>query len=180
MPFRIRSPAQGTLQGRHHLVLFALRHLLESAVDGKVFEVVDKEIAEKTGIDRIYVLAEAAWRIQAALELEIEKQEAKQWFTTETQQRDDAASEFVEDAAVPPGGWRSAQRAQSALPWAPSEGPKRPVPHGITFGQWEKPSGPFALDNSSRCACGRYGVYKDNGWFSANDGSLHHVNGCPP
>jgi hypothetical protein len=45
----------------------AFRHMLEAAVDGKVFE---------TGTD-IYVLAEAAWRILAALELEIENQEAK-------------------------------------------------------------------------------------------------------
>lgn len=52
------------------------RHMLESAVDGKVFETVPAHIAELTGIEKVYVLAEAAWRIHAQLELEIEKQEA--------------------------------------------------------------------------------------------------------
>ena len=52
------------------------RHLLEHEVDGKVFDDVKPEVAEKTGITRIYVLAEAAWRALAALELEIEHQEA--------------------------------------------------------------------------------------------------------
>ena len=45
----------------------AFRHMMEAAVDGKVFE---------TGTD-IYILAEAAWRILAALELEIENQEGR-------------------------------------------------------------------------------------------------------
>lgn len=51
------------------------RHLYESAFGGKVFEDVPTEIAEKTGITRIYVLAELAWRANAALELAIEAQE---------------------------------------------------------------------------------------------------------
>ncbi len=55
----------------------AFRHMVEREVDGKVFEHVQKDIAEKTGIERIYVLAEAAWRLDAALELEIEQQEQK-------------------------------------------------------------------------------------------------------
>jgi hypothetical protein len=46
----------------------AFRHILERRVDGKVFEMVG-------GVD-IYVLAEAAWRVLAALELEIEAQES--------------------------------------------------------------------------------------------------------
>jgi hypothetical protein len=53
------------------------RHMLESAVDGKVFESVPKNIAELTGIEKVYVLAEAAWRINAELELTIEREEAK-------------------------------------------------------------------------------------------------------
>jgi hypothetical protein len=53
----------------------AFRHMLESAVDGKVFEDVPDDIAEITGIKRVYVLAEAMWRIGAQLELDIEGQE---------------------------------------------------------------------------------------------------------
>lgn len=45
------------------------RHMLEYKVDGKVFEEVAGE--------RIYVLAEAAWRALAMLELCVEEQEAK-------------------------------------------------------------------------------------------------------
>jgi hypothetical protein len=52
------------------------RHVMENIVDGKVYEEVPPEVTEATGIERVYVLAEAAWRINAALELEIEKQEA--------------------------------------------------------------------------------------------------------
>lgn len=48
----------------------AFRHMLESEVDGKVFE-------EAANGERLYVLAEGAWRMLAALELEIERQEAK-------------------------------------------------------------------------------------------------------
>lgn len=58
----------------------AFRHMMESAVDGKVFEHVPPEVTEKTGIDKVYVLAEAAWRVCAALELAIEEQEAKKPF----------------------------------------------------------------------------------------------------
>lgn len=54
------------------------RHVMEHEVDGKIFEEVPPEVAKATGIERVYVLAEAAWRINAALELEIEAQEAKQ------------------------------------------------------------------------------------------------------
>lgn len=55
----------------------AFRHMAEAAVDGQVFEPVPEEIAKITGIDKVYVLAEAMWRIGAELELEIERQEAK-------------------------------------------------------------------------------------------------------
>lgn len=54
----------------------AFRHIMERRVDGKVFEDVPQEVAKATGIVRVYVLAEAYWRIGAALELEIEEQEA--------------------------------------------------------------------------------------------------------
>jgi hypothetical protein len=54
----------------------AFRHMAESAVDGKVFEDVPKEVAAITGIERIYVLAEAMWRIGAELELTIEREES--------------------------------------------------------------------------------------------------------
>ncbi len=53
------------------------RHILEREVDGKVFEDVPSDVAKATGVTRIYVLAEAAWRALAALELEIEAEEAK-------------------------------------------------------------------------------------------------------
>jgi hypothetical protein len=55
----------------------AFRHMLESAVDGKVFEAVPPEIAKITGIGKVYVLAEAMWRLGAELELTIEREEAK-------------------------------------------------------------------------------------------------------
>lgn len=56
----------------------AFRHMMERQVDGKVFEAVPPEIAKATGIQRVYVLAEAMWRIGAQLELDIEAQEAEQ------------------------------------------------------------------------------------------------------
>lgn len=54
----------------------AFRHMMERRIDGKVFEAVPEEVAKLTGITKVYVLAEAYWRIGAALELEIEEQEA--------------------------------------------------------------------------------------------------------
>jgi dATP/dGTP diphosphohydrolase len=53
------------------------RHILE-AEHGLVFEDLPPEVqaACGPGFERVYVLAEAAWRALAALELEIEKQEA--------------------------------------------------------------------------------------------------------
>lgn len=53
------------------------RHMLERAVDGKVFEDVPPEVTAATGIEKVYVLAEAAWRACAELELEIEREESK-------------------------------------------------------------------------------------------------------
>jgi hypothetical protein len=53
------------------------RHITEREVDGKIFEHIDPAIAEKVGFDRIYVMAEAAWRALAQLELDIEAEEAK-------------------------------------------------------------------------------------------------------
>ena len=53
------------------------RHITERAVDGKIFEAIDPAIAAKVGFDRIYVMAEAAWRALAQLELDIEAEEAK-------------------------------------------------------------------------------------------------------
>lgn len=54
----------------------AFRHIFERAVDGKVFEEVSETVKSATGIERIYVLAEATWRLAAALELDIEAQES--------------------------------------------------------------------------------------------------------
>ena len=54
----------------------AARHMLEQAVDGKVFEMVPPDIARLTGIEKVYVLAEAMWRVGAELELTIEREEA--------------------------------------------------------------------------------------------------------
>lgn len=56
----------------------AFHHMMEHAVDGKVFDEVPAGAAEATGITKIYILAQAAWRIQAELELLIEKQEASE------------------------------------------------------------------------------------------------------
>lgn len=55
------------------------RHMLESQVDGLVFEALPPEVqaACGPGFERVYVLAEAAWRALAALELQIEEQECK-------------------------------------------------------------------------------------------------------
>jgi len=55
------------------------RHMLEYEVDGLVFEELPPEVqaACGEGFERVYVLAEAAWRALAALELCIEEQEAK-------------------------------------------------------------------------------------------------------
>jgi hypothetical protein len=56
------------------------RHITEHIVDGAVYEDVPPEVAAAIGaegFDRVYVLAEAAWRALAALELCIEEQEAK-------------------------------------------------------------------------------------------------------
>lgn len=54
------------------------RHILEYEADGLVFEELPPEVqaACGPGFERVYVLAEAAWRALAALELEVEKQEA--------------------------------------------------------------------------------------------------------
>jgi hypothetical protein len=53
------------------------RHILEHEVDGLVFEELPPEVqaACGPGFERVYVLAEAAWRALAALELEIEARE---------------------------------------------------------------------------------------------------------
>ena len=55
------------------------RHMLEFDVDGLIFEELPPEVqaACGPGFERVYVLAEAAWRALAALELCIEEQEAK-------------------------------------------------------------------------------------------------------
>ena len=53
------------------------RHMLESEVDGTVFEFITPEVAAKVGFDRVYILAENAWRALAALELAIEVEECK-------------------------------------------------------------------------------------------------------
>lgn len=55
----------------------AYRHMLEAEVDGLVFEAVSEAVTKATGIERVYVLAEAAWRVLAALELTIEAEECK-------------------------------------------------------------------------------------------------------
>ena len=54
----------------------AFRHMLERTVDNHVFEPTSPMVEKATGIASVYVLAEAAWRICAALELEIERCEA--------------------------------------------------------------------------------------------------------
>lgn len=54
------------------------RHMLERRVDGKIFEPIDPEIAKVVGFDEVYVMAEAAWRALAQLELDIEAWETAQ------------------------------------------------------------------------------------------------------
>src|ERR1700735_3552828 len=56
----------------------AFRHMLEYTVDGQIYEELSPELAAMVQFDRVYVLAEAAWRLCAALELEIEAQESVQ------------------------------------------------------------------------------------------------------
>ena len=51
----------------------AFRHMLERTVDDTVFEELPPELAAVVQFDRVYVLAEAAWRVCAALELDIER-----------------------------------------------------------------------------------------------------------
>jgi hypothetical protein len=51
----------------------AFRHMLEYTVDGQVYEELPPELAAMVQFDRVYVLAEVAWRVCAALELEIER-----------------------------------------------------------------------------------------------------------
>lgn len=53
------------------------RHIFERSVDGQVTEVTTPEVVKTTGIERIYVMAEAAWRACAQLELDIEAEEQK-------------------------------------------------------------------------------------------------------
>lgn len=77
-----RSPADiHWARGKSTDQLGALyRHITEYVVDGHTFEDVPPEVAAAIGaegFDRVYVLAEAAWRALAALELCIEQQEAK-------------------------------------------------------------------------------------------------------
>jgi hypothetical protein len=70
-----------------------MRHIMDREVDGKIFEEVPKDIAEKTGIDRVYVLAENAWRACAALELEVERVEATEAKAEATLKRSEALEE---------------------------------------------------------------------------------------
>lgn len=75
----------------------AFRHMVESRVDGKVFEAVPTEIAQLTGIERVYVLAEAMWRLGAELELTIEKEEAKELTTTQAEAQRATVDKLVAD-----------------------------------------------------------------------------------
>lgn len=80
----------------------AFRHLFERQVDGKVFDTVPETVTEETGIKRIYVLAQAMWRIGAALEIEIEEQEAIEAISLV--KGDDFAVCSVHDLAAPVSG----------------------------------------------------------------------------
>ena len=61
----------------------AYRHMMEAAVDGLVFEAVSEAVTKATGITQVYVLAEASWRLLAALELQIEAVEASSRLTSD-------------------------------------------------------------------------------------------------
>jgi hypothetical protein len=77
------------------------RHMLESAVDGKVFEMVPEEIAKLTGIEKVYVLAEAAWRIHAQLELAIEHEELQAFHNAVITEALDINKEWTDAPAKP-------------------------------------------------------------------------------
>jgi len=61
-----------------HQLDSAFHHMLEHAIDGKIFDTVPEDVQKMTGIERVYILAEASWRLQAELELLIEKVEAEE------------------------------------------------------------------------------------------------------
>jgi hypothetical protein len=66
----------------------AFHHMLEHEVDGKVFEAVPEAAAKVTGINQVYILAEAAWRVLAELELTIEKVEREEMVERTQPERD--------------------------------------------------------------------------------------------
>jgi hypothetical protein len=99
----------------------AFHHMLEHAVDGKVFEEVPKEVAEATGIERVYILAEAAWRIHAELELTIEKVEAEEEIKAAAAQRF-TIGETVDD--VTPIVFGAPRAAQEAIEELREPGPR--------------------------------------------------------
>lgn len=129
------------------------RHMLERTVDGKKFESVPSEFAEKIGYNRVYVLAEAAWRALAALELEIEEVEAEQ-----------GIPQFVATSSattVTPGAAVSLEPFGAHADFV--------QPHSGWMG---KPRGP-----SFACDCGDKIVFDTCGWRDPV-GILHTRRGC--
>jgi hypothetical protein len=96
----------------------AFRHIFERQVDGKITEDTTEAVFKATGIDRVYVLAEAAWRVCAALELEIEKAEKPIGEPMQNRVESDGQTKFDGSPGGPYGGIRTHQeRGDAQGPW---------------------------------------------------------------
>lgn len=136
------------------------RHMLERAVDGKVFEDVPPEVTAATGIEKVYVLAEAAWRACAELELEIEREESKA-----------AANTLVDDALRMPvylpmrdGSWAAAGTGTGTYAAGhPTEQTttKKPICPACSFRQFVSRSDSTVFGEEWMCSTGHAVVYFD-------------------
>lgn len=141
-----------------------VRHLLEREVDGKIFEEVAKDIAEKTGIERVYVLAEAAWRICAACELEIERVEKTE---AEAESRlPSAALDAYRSATSALGGAALFMPSISELP--------NPEEKWVSVYAVK----PDVYDAMGKCFCGKVKAGPEHHWV--RDGIRHTLSACSP
>jgi hypothetical protein len=120
----------------------AFHHMLEHAVDGKVFEEVPKDAAEATGIERVYILAEAAWRIHAELELTIERVEAEEAEQAENRADDDELGLGIRGAPM---------AAQMAIEELRETGPHAPGPVVEVKGKYGTTVAPLNAIPTVRC-----------------------------
>jgi hypothetical protein len=146
----------------------SFRHMMERTVDGKIFDIVPEDIAKQTGIERIYVLAENAWRACAELELEIEREEGKA-----LQPKTSYDKEWADACA---GVEKPYKRyiVEDPLPMPPvadSTAPRKPS-------EWERPFNPKVDKHSANCSCDRiFSVFDTCGWVD-RQGRLHTIKGC--